>query len=109
MEIRVLALSNRPDSLRQAIWLDLSREKHPTLRLLAVKDFYRLGGWSKAQSLVNPGVVNFDWDPVGKILTVRAITRGNKPDAILGEFVGYLFEKFGSRITTIVNAGKAGK
>ena len=110
MEIRALALSNRPDSLRKAIWEDLRREKHSSLRLVKAKDFYRPNGWSKAVSIDNDGAVNFDWDGVGKILTIRAIAeRGNKPDAIMGEFIGYLIAKFGNRITTIVNAGKAGK
>jgi hypothetical protein len=112
MEIRALALSSKPDSLRQLICDDLRAGDHHALRLKSAKDRGRSRGWSKVYSVSEGvrGVVNFDWDAVGKILTIRAIAeKGNKPDAILGEFVGYLFERFGMRITTIVNAGKAGK
>lgn len=110
MEIRALALSDKPASLRKAIANDLGRGKHRVLWIESAKVRGRSGGWSKIKAIGIAGVINIDWDGVGKTLTIRAIAeKGKRPDEIMGEFVGYLFKKFGSRITTVVNAGRAGK
>lgn len=98
----VMAKPNQP-SLRELIADDLSgRDRGDGFEVVSRHTKGRSNGWSKIHKPGSPGALNVEWDADAKTLVVRAVTRGgNKPDELIGTFVGYLLRVHGKRISSI--------
>lgn len=102
MQLQFQAFARGGKSLRKAITDDLARRPYPPLMVERKRSRNRRPGWSKLTAKLLPGAINFDWDAAGRMLMVRAVTRRqNRPHALLGVFLQYLFERHGRRIASI--------
>lgn len=104
MQSRMQVIVKPGRSLRDDIIRDLQKQRDPWLEVLAEKKRGRPQGWAKLRSLTDghSGVINFEWDSDGHILICRAVTkRKNRPDHLLGDFLAYLLERHGRRISAI--------
>jgi hypothetical protein len=66
----------------------------------------RSPGWLKVRSAQQGrrGAINIEWEPAG-VLRCRVVNRaGGRPDAIVGDFIGYLLARHRRRLRTIVIA-----
>jgi hypothetical protein len=62
----------------------------------------RQKGWAKVKANCFPGALNVSWDPETKVMTVRAITRGqNTPNELIGYFLSHLLERHRSKIAFV--------
>jgi hypothetical protein len=64
----------------------------------------RQHGWAKIRSTEpsRHGALNIEWDADTNILLCRVVNRGaGRPSQVLGDFVGYLFERCRRRIEAV--------
>ncbi len=102
MQIQMQAFARRRDSLRKIIADDLEARPHAVLYLQGFKTPERAPGWSKILGKDLPGAINIKWEQSSRMLTARAIAkRGNTPHKLLGEFVAYLIERHGRKVTSM--------
>jgi len=74
------------------------------LKVDSTKKVGRSDGWTKLKSSPSgaPGAINVEWDASVRILMGRVTTKGSEtPDIIIGDFVRYLFARFGQSIESI--------
>lgn len=98
----IMAKPNQ-NSLREIIADDIAKwDRGFGLEVVSKLTKNRQRGWSKINRPGSAGALNMEWDADAKTLVVRAVTRGgNKPDELVGNFVGYLLHKHGRRISSI--------
>lgn len=102
MQIQMQAFGTKSTSLRKLITEHLREKKHPRLYVKMCKDNGRPNGWAKIAARGVPGCLNIGWQPSQQMLLVRAnAEKGNRPDELLGVFLGYLLENYGKRVSTI--------
>jgi len=103
MQTLVQVVCQRGRSLRDSIVNDRQIAKFG----LAVHEKLRpgrRGGWAKVHSTApdRRGALNIEWDADANILLCRVINRGaGRPDLVLGDFVGYLFQRHRRRIKAV--------
>ncbi|MEW6567022.1 MAG: hypothetical protein AB1449_02420 [Chloroflexota bacterium] len=103
MQTLVLVACTPGPSIREAIVRDAQLSAFQ-LELIREKRRGRRPGWAKVKSAVLgiDGAVNLEWDYAAYTLQCRVVTRsGSDPAPILGDLVGYLFERFPDRIQSI--------
>ncbi len=89
-------------SLRERIVNDSKLQKF-NLEVTEQKKPGRNPGWAKLHSTENYGAVNIHWNGPTKTLVCRFVTkRTNKPDNIIGNFLGFLMARYRKRIKAIV-------
>jgi hypothetical protein len=93
----------KQQSLRERIVNDIeSWDRGDELEVVSKQSPKRPRGWAKIKKAGSAGALNLEWDADAKTLVVRAVTRaGNKPDELIGRFVGYLLRVHGRRISSI--------
>jgi hypothetical protein len=102
MQIQMQAFGRRQGSLRKIIADDLLAHPHPVLFLREFKSPERAPGWSKILGIDLPGAINIKWEASSRMLTARAIAkRGNTPHKLLGEFIAYLIERHGRKVSSV--------
>ncbi len=93
MEVLIRVICAGSGSLREKIVNDKKLEKFN----LEVSEKIKPGrnpGWAKLHSTENYGAVNIHWNGPTK--------RTNKPDNIIGDFLGFLMARHRKRIKAIV-------
>jgi hypothetical protein len=60
-------------------------------------------GWTKVRSLLpdRVGAINIEWDADTSVLICRVVTRGRRPNLIIGDFVDYLLGRHSRRIQAV--------
>jgi hypothetical protein len=102
MQIQLQAFGRKTVSLRKLITDDLSSHEHELLYVEAFKNPERASGWAKIKGYGLAGAINIKWEVSSRMLTARAIAKqGNSPHQLLGAFMAYIVERFGSRISSI--------
>lgn len=102
MQIQLQAFGRKAVSLRRLITEDLCAKEHEVLYVEAFKNPERATGWAKIKGQGLPGAINIRWEASSRMLTARAIARqGNSPHQLLGAFMAYIVDRFGSRISSI--------
>jgi hypothetical protein len=100
MQIQMQAFGKKSQSLRALIVKDLRQGKHPTLSVTEALSKDRKPVWAKIKASDCVGAINVEWDGTQRMLVARAIAeRGNSPMPLLGEFLSYLLEKHGKKIS----------
>ena len=103
MQILVQVICSRGHSIRDAIAKHPKLEEH-NLKVSEQKRTDRARGWTKVHSTEpnRHGAINIEWDADTNILLARVITRGRgRPNLIIGDFVDFLLQRFGTRIQAI--------
>jgi hypothetical protein len=105
MQTVILAYCSKGDSLREVI----AKDDHlATFGLYVAKEHQpgRSPGWLKIRSEAENrrGAINIQWEPVG-VLMCRVVNRGaGRPNAIVGDFIGYLLARHRRRLRAIMIA-----
>ena len=79
------------DKKLQRFELVVTEQKRPT----------RAPGWAKLHMPGHPGAINIEWHAASRTLTCRIVTRGGRPDAIVGAFTRYLIARLSRQIHLI--------
>jgi hypothetical protein len=103
MQSLIQVVCAKGPSLRDAIGDDAKRLDEFGLFVVEQRRVGRRRGWSKLHSGREGayGAINVQWDKAASVLVCRVVTRGAKPSKIVGDFVGYLFSRYKSRIQAI--------
>ncbi len=103
MQTLVQVICSKGKSLRDSIVNDPRLEKFG-LVIQKKQQPGRKNGWAKLHS-TEPGrwgALNIEWDADTSILVCRVVNRGKgRPHRLLGDFVGYLFHCFRTRIEAV--------
>ena len=103
MQTLIQVICSKGTSLRDAIVNDPKLEKFG-LETQKKQQPGRRHGWAKLRSTdaARRGALNIEWDADTGILICRVVNRGSgRPDAVVGDFVGYLFKRFRRRIQAV--------
>ncbi len=102
MEVLIRVICIGSGSLREKIVNDSKLQKF-NLEVSKYKIPGRNPGWAKLHSTENYGAVNVHWNGQTKTLVCRVVTkRTNKPDNIIGDFLGFLMARHRKRIKAII-------
>jgi hypothetical protein len=102
MQVQMQAFTKRSHSLRSAIVRDLRKHEDSALIVLEAQNPKRKPGWAKVRASGQKGAINIEWDADQRMLVARVIAeKGNSPLPLLGEFIHYLLEVHGKRITAL--------
>jgi len=98
----VMAKPNQK-SLRETVANDIAKcDRGDDLKLISKQTKGRKNGWAKIKRKGCAGALNLEWDADASALIARVVIRaGNKPDELIGAFVGYLLHVHGGRISSI--------
>ena len=86
--------------MRDAIANDRKLDAH-YFEILLERKAGRSPGWTKLRSRAEArrGSINIQWNTATKVLSCRVVNKGSgKPDLIVGDFVGYLLQRYRRRI-----------
>lgn len=102
MQVLVQAICSRGPSVRDAVAKDPKIQTYD-LHVTEQKRPGRQHGWTKVRSLLpdRVGAINIEWDADTSVLICRVVTRGQRPNLIIGDFVDYLLGRHGRRIQAI--------
>jgi hypothetical protein len=100
MQTVIQVISARTRSLRDTIVNDKKLERFG-LVVAEQKRQTRAPGWAKIHMPGKPGAINLEWHGASRRLICRIVTRGGKPDAIVGAFTSYLLSRLSRQIHLI--------
>jgi hypothetical protein len=103
MQTLVQVVCSKGKSLREAITSD---HRLADFDLVNQKSHQpgRQHGWAKIRSTAagRQGALNIEWDADTNILLCRVVNRGaGRPNRVLGDFIGYLFQRHRRRIEAV--------
>jgi len=102
MQVLVQAVCSVGPSVRDAVAKDARIGKYH-LEVIQQKRPGRPHGWTKIRSTKPDrfGAINVEWDADTSVLICRVVTRGHRPNLIIGDFVDYLLGRHGRRIQAL--------